>query len=39
MQRLNYNGFIALLVKEVQELKMENKRLKERMVRIEVGNR
>jgi hypothetical protein len=39
MQSLNYNGFIALLVKEVQELKMENKRLKERMVRIEVGNR
>jgi hypothetical protein len=35
MQSLNYNGFIALLVKEVQDLKKENRELKERMDRIE----
>jgi hypothetical protein len=29
IQTLNYNGFIALLVKEVQDLKKENIRLKE----------
>ena len=31
MQSLNYNGFIALLVKEVQELKKEKKVLEERL--------
>jgi hypothetical protein len=35
MQSLNYNGFIALLVKEVQNLKNENKELKKRLERIE----
>jgi hypothetical protein len=35
MQSLNYNGFIALLVKEVQDLKKENRELKERMDRLE----
>jgi hypothetical protein len=30
-QSLNYNGFIALLVKEIQELKRENKAIKERL--------
>jgi len=30
-QSINYNGFIALLVKEVQDLKYENNSLKERM--------
>jgi hypothetical protein len=34
-QSMNYNGFIALLVKEVQDLKKENKALKERMDRFE----
>ena len=35
MQSLNYNGFIALLVKEVQELKKENRGLKDRLGKIE----
>jgi hypothetical protein len=35
IQTLNYNGFIALLVKEVQDLKTENRELKERMDRLE----
>ena len=35
MQSLNYNGFIALLVKEVQDLKKENKDLKSRLDAIE----
>jgi len=35
MQSLNYNGFIALLVKEVQDLKKENRELKERMDKLE----
>jgi hypothetical protein len=35
MQSMNYNGFIALLVKEVQNLKKENRELKERMDRLE----
>jgi hypothetical protein len=35
MQSLNYNGFIALLVKEVQDLKKENKNLKERLDKLE----
>ena len=35
IQTLNYNGFIALLVKEVQDLKSENRELKERMDRLE----
>jgi hypothetical protein len=35
MQSMNYNGFIALLVKEVQDLKKENRELKERMDRLE----
>ena len=35
MQSINYNGFIALLVKEVQDLKKENRELKERMDRLE----
>jgi len=30
MQSINYNGFIALLVKEVQDLKRENNSLKEK---------
>ena len=30
MQSINYNGFIALLVKEVQDLKKENKILREK---------
>ena len=30
MQSINYNGFIALLVKEVQDLKKENKDLREK---------
>ena len=30
LQSINYNGFIALLVKEVQELKRENKQLHEK---------
>ena len=34
-QSLNYNGFIALLVKEIQDLKKENRELKERMDRLE----
>ena len=34
-QSLNYNGFIALLVKELQDLKKENRELKERMNRLE----
>ena len=34
-QSMNYNGFIALLVKEVQDLKKENRELKERMDRVE----
>ena len=34
-QSMNYNGFIALLVKEVQDLKKENRELKERMDRLE----
>ena len=34
-QSINYNGFIALLVKEVQDLKKENRELKERMDRLE----
>jgi hypothetical protein len=35
MQSLNYNGFVALLVKEVQELKKENRGLKDRLGKIE----
>jgi hypothetical protein len=35
MQSMNYNGFIALLVKEVQDLKKENRELNERMNRLE----
>jgi len=35
MQSMNYNGFIALIVKEVQDLKKENRELKERMNRLE----
>ena len=35
MQSLNYNGFIALLVKEIQDLKKENREIKERIDRIE----
>ena len=31
MQSLNYTGFIALLVKEVQELKKENKLIREKL--------
>jgi hypothetical protein len=31
MQSINYNGFIALLVKEIQCLKQENKALRERI--------
>jgi hypothetical protein len=34
-QTLNYNGFIALLVKEVQDLKKENQLLKDRLDAIE----
>ena len=34
-QSLNYNGFIALLVKEIQELKRENKSIKERLYLLE----
>jgi hypothetical protein len=34
-QTLNYNGFIALLVKEVQDLKKENTDLKSRLDAIE----
>lgn len=34
-QSLNYNGIIALLVKEVQDLKKENLELKVRMCRLE----
>ena len=35
MQSLNYNGFIALLVKEIQDLKSENKLFKSRLDAIE----
>jgi hypothetical protein len=35
LQTLNYNGFIALLVKEIQDLKSENKLLKSRLDAIE----
>jgi hypothetical protein len=35
MQSLNYNGFIALLTKEIQELKRENTILKERLDKLE----
>jgi len=35
MQKMNYNGFIALLVKEVQDLKKENIDLKSRLDAIE----
>jgi predicted acyltransferase (DUF342 family) len=35
MQSLNYTGFIALLVKEVQDLKRDKKVLEERLDRIE----
>jgi len=35
MQSMNYNGFIALLVKELQDLKKENRELKGRMNRLE----
>jgi hypothetical protein len=35
MQSINYNGFIALLVKEVQDLKKENQSLKDRLDAIE----
>ena len=34
-QSINYNGFIALLVKEVQDLKRENNSFKERLAMIE----
>ena len=34
-QSINYNGFIALIVKELQDLKKEKKILEERMNRIE----
>jgi hypothetical protein len=34
-QSINYNGFIALLVKEVQDLKRENNSFKERLEMIE----
>lgn len=34
-QSLNYNGFIALLVKELQDLKKENNSLKDRLSNIE----
>ena len=39
MQSLNYNGFIALLVKEVQELKRENKIFKEKLEQITANNK
>jgi hypothetical protein len=35
MQSLNYTGFIALLVKEVQDLKRDKKALEERLDRLE----
>jgi len=35
MQSLNYTGFISLLVKEVQDLKKENKMFKERLEKLE----
>jgi hypothetical protein len=35
MQSMNYNGFIALLVKEIQELKRENKIINARLENIE----
>lgn len=35
MQSMNYNGFIALLVKEIQELKKENKIINARLENIE----
>jgi hypothetical protein len=35
MQSLNYTGLIALLVKEVQELKKENKSFKDRLEKLE----
>jgi G:T-mismatch repair DNA endonuclease (very short patch repair protein) len=35
MQTLNYSGFIAILVKEVQDLKKENTDLKSRLEAIE----
>jgi len=38
MQSINYNGFIALLVKEIQELKKEMKVLKERVGDLEKGS-
>jgi hypothetical protein len=34
-QSMNYNGFIALLVKELQDLKKENNILKDRLSKIE----
>ena len=38
MQSINYNGFIALLVKEIQDLKSEMKVLKERVGELEKGS-
>jgi hypothetical protein len=38
MQSINYNGFIALLVKEIQDLKQENKILKEKNTEITEKN-
>jgi hypothetical protein len=38
MQSMNYNGFIALLVKEIQELKRENKIINARLENIEKKN-
>ena len=35
MQTINYNGFIALLVKEIQELKRENRSLRSRVEKLE----
>jgi len=38
MQSMNYNGFIALLVKEIQDLKKENKIINARLENIEKKN-
>ena len=39
MQTINYNGFIALLVKEIQELKRENIEIKKRLAALEKSNK
>jgi hypothetical protein len=38
MQSINYNGFIALLVKEIQVLKRENSDIKARLLALEKSN-